>query len=27
VVAYGLNHLWRPGGWTPARVEKPQVVA
>jgi len=27
VLAYGLNHLWRPGGWTPARVEKPQVVA
>jgi hypothetical protein len=26
VVAYGLNHLLRPGGWTPARVEKPQVV-
>jgi amino acid transporter len=27
VVAYGLNHLLRPGGWTPARAEKPQVVA
>ncbi len=27
VVAYGVNHLLRPGGWTPARVEKPQVVA
>jgi amino acid transporter len=26
VVAYGLNHLLRPGGWTPARAEKPQIV-
>ena len=27
VVAYGVNHLLRPEGWTPAQVEKPQVVA
>ena len=27
VVAYGVNHLLRPGGWAPARAEKPQVVA
>jgi amino acid transporter len=27
VVAYGLNHLLRPEGWTPATAEKPQVVA
>jgi amino acid transporter len=26
VVAYGLNHLLRPDGWTAARVEKPQIV-
>jgi amino acid transporter len=27
VVAYGLNHLLRPDGWTVARAEKPQIVA
>ncbi len=27
VVAYGVNHLLKPEGWTPARVEKPQIVA
>ncbi len=27
VVAYGVNHLLKPEGWTPAQVEKPQVVA
>jgi len=27
VVAYGLNYLLRPDGWTPATAEKPQIVA
>jgi amino acid transporter len=27
VIAYGVNHLLKPEGWTPARAEKPQVVA
>jgi len=27
VVAYGLNHLFKPDGWAAPRAEKPQVVA
>jgi amino acid transporter len=27
VVAYGLNHLLKPDGWTPATAEKPQFTA
>jgi hypothetical protein len=26
-VAYFLNHAVKPEGWTPAAVEKPEVVA
>jgi amino acid transporter len=27
VVAYGVNHLFKPEGWSAPRAEKPQVVA
>jgi hypothetical protein len=27
VVAYGLNHLFKPEGWATPRAEKPQAVA
>jgi len=27
VMAYGVNHLLKPGGWSSATAEKPQIVA